>query len=191
MDMPGDRAGQVVACPGCGGQMQLPALSVEPSPAGAGVPVVAANGEAETRACPRCGGTILRVARKCKHCGSFAMVAAAPPAGWQTGKLAPRERVRQRRSGDGRTALIFALIGLVPICAVICNVAGLTRSLSILGLFVFIMPVFALLAVIYGRSARKYEEERRLATAGLALGLAEFGLVAVAVLYLVCRLASR
>ena len=188
INAPDSLAGQVVACQSCGAQMQLPALAIQPVPAVAeAVPESpAAAAGAETKACPHCGATILKVAKKCKHCRSFAIGVPAP-AGRQGGKIAPRGRLKQRRSGDGRMALIFALIGLVPICAITCNVTGLLRSIPILELPISIMPVFALLAVIYGAGARKFEAERRLATAGMVLGLSEFGLLALAFVFVIYK----
>lgn len=64
VDVPDGSAGQVVACPECGGQMQVPAA--EPA---ADASLSVAEGSAEpTKQCPYCGETVLAVARRCKHC---------------------------------------------------------------------------------------------------------------------------
>lgn len=61
--VPDERAGQVAACPACGGQMQLP--SAGPAPTGLSAPVGAA------KRCPFCSEQIQADAIKCHHCGSF------------------------------------------------------------------------------------------------------------------------
>jgi len=59
-------AGQVVNCPACGGQMQLPA---------AGAPA-----DAGERRCQFCAGSIRPEAVKCPHCQQFLDGREAPPA---------------------------------------------------------------------------------------------------------------
>ena len=161
---PDERAGQVIACPACGGQMQLPPLQAaaasEPAPGG-----VAPAG-AGTKACPYCGETVLQVAKKCKHCGSFLL--AGGPLRRPPGAPTAAQRLRRRGSGDGRTALVFGLIGLIPFCTA---------------------PVFAALAIVYGLSARKYEAERTVATVGLVLGI--IGLVDLVLIGLLAAVQGR
>ena len=157
IDAADDRAGQVVACPGCGGQMQLPAANVQTVLDAQKAPVGTAEGGAETKACPYCGEAILKVAKKCKHCGSFLAVTGGGTRLPQ-GKLGLRDRLRRRASGDGRTSIVFGVIGLIPICTA---------------------PVFAALAIIYGLGARKNEAERGSGTIGLVLGIVDLLLLLV------------
>jgi len=155
---PDERAGQVVACPACGGQMQLPpvreAAAAGPAPGGT------APAGAETKACPYCGETVLKVAKKCKHCGSF-LLGGGATLGRTAGKFSLRERMRRKGSGDGKTALIFGILS-----------------------FVLCTPIFGPLAIIYGNGARKYEAERTVATIGMVLGIISTSILALAVIAL-------
>jgi hypothetical protein len=152
VEAPDERAGQVVACQSCGEQMQLPALPIQPVPAGtaAGAGSGGPAAGAETKTCPHCGETVLKVAKKCKHCRSFLLAVSRGAQGRLKSPII--EKMRRRGSGEGRTALIFGLIGLVPFCTA---------------------PVFAALAIIYGLGARKNEAERGTATAGIILGIVD------------------
>ncbi len=62
LNAPDSLAGRTVKCPGCGSQMQVPA--VEPAPA---ISVLPAEGD--RKVCPSCHETILEAAVKCRHCG--------------------------------------------------------------------------------------------------------------------------
>ena len=62
LDTPDALAGQVVKCPDCGGQMQVPAAAGQtPGP----------SASAEERRCPHCAEAIRPEAIKCPHCQQF------------------------------------------------------------------------------------------------------------------------
>jgi len=108
---PDERAGQVIACPSCGGQMQLPPLQAaaasEPAPAG-----VAPAG-AGTKNCPYCGEQILTIAQKCRHCNSMLY---GPGAGRSTPASAAQGL------NDGVKSVIFGGVGFV-VCGLLGPVA--------------------------------------------------------------------
>jgi predicted RNA-binding Zn-ribbon protein involved in translation (DUF1610 family) len=100
---PDANAGQVVNCPQCGGQMQLPAAAAA-APAAA---VPAAGAAGPQKACPYCGEMILAAAQKCRHCNTML---TGPNAG--KGLVGSRSAAKGP-TGDGRKALIYGLIGLL------------------------------------------------------------------------------
>lgn len=74
---------------------------------------------AETRPCPYCGETILKSAKKCKHCKEILSVSM---------RLA-REKRHGSGSKDGRDALIYGIIGLF-ICQPILGPVAIVKGVS-------------------------------------------------------------
>jgi ribosomal protein L37AE/L43A len=68
VDIDQNRAGEVIPCPHCQVQMQVPALEPE-AVSQPSTPVTSlSQNSSETKGCPFCGETVLKIARKCKHC---------------------------------------------------------------------------------------------------------------------------
>jgi len=111
LDASDQMAGQVVSCPSCGGQMQLPAAA-GPAPA-APLPGAGPAGPGEpTKSCPYCGEQILAAAQKCRHCGSMLY---GPGAGRSAAAPAPAAQ----GLNDGIKSIIFGGVGFV-----VCGLAG-------------------------------------------------------------------
>ncbi|HOX06449.1 MAG TPA: hypothetical protein PK280_08620 [Planctomycetota bacterium] len=147
---PDERAGQVVNCASCGGQMQLPALApsaAAPSSSPLAGPQAPSG---PTKACPYCGEQILVAAQKCRHCSS---ILTGPNAGRGGAPGASRPS-----SSDGTTALVLGIIGLVLFCIPLLPV------------------IMGILAIKYGRSAQKEQSQQGTGTAGLVLGIIALGL---------------
>ncbi len=147
LNVPDERAGQVVNCPKCGGQMQLPA-------AGGGAPAMprtktpgiglGPDSAPKDKPCPYCGEPILAVAQKCRHCNTML-------TGPEAGKgAANRYRARSEATGDGKKALIFGIIGLL--CFGV---------------------IFGPLAIYYGNRARESDADRGMGIAGIVLGIVD------------------
>jgi predicted RNA-binding Zn-ribbon protein involved in translation (DUF1610 family) len=156
---PDSRAGQIVKCPACGSQMQLPAAeaaaepAAEPPPAGPQTPAAggpgagpgqAAAGGGGTKPCPFCGESILRSARKCKHCKSM-LLGPATPAGQ---RFQGRRRKRAASSNEGTTALVLGILAFF-----ICG------------------PILAPMAILYGNSARRKPGQETAGIIGMVLGI--------------------
>jgi len=151
---PDEKAGTVVACPNCGGRMQLPAAAAPAAPA-----AEAGDGR-ETRRCPYCGETVLAVARKCKHCHSILL---------GTGPRFKGRARKRRSSGEGTTALVMGIIA-IAFCAPIFGPMAILYGnsarkqlaerttgtigmvLGIIGLLLFLL--FILLIVAGGAAGR-------------------------------------
>jgi len=140
---PDERASQVIACPSCGGQMQLPPLQVaaaselapgDVAPAGAG-----------TKNCPYCGEQILAIAQKCRHCLTML---SGPQAG-QPGGTGAAEAVA---SGEGKKALVLGIIGVVIFCLPVVPI------------------VLGALAIKYGKSVKDHPAEAGAGQAAVILG---------------------
>lgn len=158
---PDEKAGSVVTCPSCEGQMQLPAAdAATPAPA----PAETKEEGRETRVCPQCGETVLAVARKCKHCRSILL---APGK-----RFKGRKRKRNTR-GEGRSSIVFGIISLVllPIPFIAMVVAGI--------------------AILYGNSARKNPQDRKQGIAGMCLGGATLLVVVAMLVTLIVLIAAR
>jgi hypothetical protein len=162
LNAPDHKAGQVVNCPSCGGQMQLPAASApapSPAPGPAATPPAPAptppapaptsSGGKAVKTCPYCGEEILAVATKCKHCSSFLTGSMRGASG--RGSLGRRARRRPASTGDGSRALIFGILGLL------------------------FCPILGIFAITYGNRARQHESERVMGTIGLVLGVIGVG----------------
>jgi len=170
LNAPDHLAGKVVKCPGCGGQMQLPAMEpemLEVLPAGPDAPPAGdrveqssgqrsvssssgANAGAAKRAprpAPGVGGK-----KKCRFCGESILVTATKcrhcKSNLAGGAAKSMGRFRAREaSSSGNKALILGVLSFF--CA-----------------FGFIL---APLAIIYGNSARKAGDGK--GTAGMILGI--------------------
>jgi predicted RNA-binding Zn-ribbon protein involved in translation (DUF1610 family) len=112
---------------------------------------------AETKACPFCGETVLKSAKKCKHCREI---------------LSPALRAAREKSGAasggkiGRDALIFGILGLV-ICGPLGIVAiikgkeaqkypdqaGLGMAGMIIGIIACLIMLLSLGAIVLGAMA--------------------------------------
>ena len=144
LDFPDDRAGQVVTCPGCGGQMQLPAeITVEPAAPRADPGPASPGGP--TRDCPYCGEQILAIAQKCRHCLTML---SGPQAG-QPGGTGAAEAVA---SGEGKKALVLGIIGVVIFCLPVVPI------------------VLGALAIKYGKSVKDHPAEAGAGQAAVILG---------------------
>jgi predicted RNA-binding Zn-ribbon protein involved in translation (DUF1610 family) len=147
---PDSRAGQVVNCPKCGAQMQLPAA------AGPAAPAAAAPG-GQTKRCPYCGESILADAQKCRHCGEYL------------------DASRRQVSAEGNRALeayqkgmrilstvlyIFGFLALLGGGCMMVGAGAAGRSspevAGFLGLMVVVVLVIGAIYVAMGYFARKF-----------------------------------
>jgi predicted RNA-binding Zn-ribbon protein involved in translation (DUF1610 family) len=158
VSLPDDRAGQVVPCPQCGGQMRLPAAGpVAPVPS---VPAAGGGGDAaeSRKACPYCGEMILAAAQKCRHCHTML-------TGPNAGKTSITGQVAPVASGDGKKALILGIIGLVLCC------------LPIVGI------ILGALAIKYGNKAKENPAEAGIGQTAVVLGYIAVGLGILMILF--------
>lgn len=76
LEAPPELAGQAIECPSCKTSIEIPLVAADdPRAAPSELPPPAAK---QTKPCPFCGEEILKIARKCKHCGEFLDATARP-----------------------------------------------------------------------------------------------------------------
>jgi hypothetical protein len=117
-------AGQVVACPHCGGQMQVPAAPSAPAASASAPPP--GGGEA-TKRCPYCGETVLKIARKCKHCKEDLADGA------DVESIRARLRAKAQGLAGGVPEIPYTVGGKFRIVTI---VTGALAALSLIGAFV-------------------------------------------------------
>jgi len=105
-------AGRVVACPHCSAQMQAPARTVVEAPPPQSYPE-------PTKQCPFCGETILRVARKCKHCREEITEAAPDPDALRARLRVKETRLREQLASGGMPEIPWSVGGVLRVRTVV------------------------------------------------------------------------
>jgi len=166
MEVSETAAGQVVACPSCAQQMQVPAeLAAAPEAAGSPAAGSAAAGGAEpTKRCPFCGETVLKVARKCKHCQET--IPEGVDADSVRARLAAKEKQANELDGRGLppisyvvggkfrvvTLVLAGLFVLSLLCLPIAFMSNENSPFFVLGVLggvgAVVLPIFALIFFI-------------------------------------------
>ncbi len=161
-------AGKVVKCPGCGGQMQLPAeesaagpvTAPEPEPASAParVPPTSPSGRTAappgTRRCQFCGEQIQASAVKCRHCGE---TLSAPR---RRAQMAGGQLVKSYQAGMGGLGIaLFVIGGLFGLIFLLMGVAiigfGGAEAVMAAAVFYSVVGGFVLAIWVFGYLAWK------------------------------------
>lgn len=147
LNAPETRAGQVVKCPKCGAEMQLPQQP--------GIPAGPAASEAPTKRCPACGESILSDARKCRFCGEILDPTMKRTSVEGAAALAAYQR------GMRIMSTVLYVLGALVLLGGICGVIGMSaatnsRAAGVIGVLMVVMLVVGGLYLLMGYFARKY-----------------------------------
>jgi uncharacterized membrane protein (DUF2068 family) len=162
LNAPDSMAGRVVKCPGCGGQMQLPAGPATAGPAGQPPPAADREVPGPTKPCPFCREPIQAAAVKCRHCGEM-----IDPRRRKEMALA-QVQVNSYQTGMKVMGGILIVLGvLVGIVALVAG-AALAAFGALAGVIMVMLGGIALLYLVFGFCAVRCHNWANWATAILA-----------------------